>query len=62
MPSRVSDDDDRVGAVLPNAVERVDKVRVVSRGEVQATALGVELHDQYAWASRDIFRPLNAVK
>jgi hypothetical protein len=61
MPSRVSDDDDRVGAVLPNAVERVDIVRVVSRGEVQATAL-VELHDQYAWASRDIFRPLNAVK
>src|SRR6185295_5262998 len=49
MTSGSREDDHRIGAILPDAVEGVDEVRVVTCGERhQRPAFRVELHNEYA--------------
>src|ERR1700730_8905458 len=48
MAAGSGEDDNRVRAILPDAVERVDKLCMVLRGERQRSAFGMELRDEHA--------------
>src|SRR3984893_13058084 len=47
MAACSGEDDNGVRAILPDAVERIDKVGMVSRREGQRSTFGVKLYDQH---------------